>query len=53
MARQYRQFESIMPSTSEDFITAEIDGKIVNVNNAYCNDLGYEKSELIGRSILF
>ncbi|WP_281289532.1 PAS domain S-box protein [Novosphingobium sediminis] len=53
MARQYRQFESIMSSTSEGFITADLEGKIVNVNNAYCNDLGYEKSELIGKSILF
>ncbi len=53
MARQYRQFESIMSSTSEGFITADLSGNIVNVNNAYCHDLGYDKSELIGQNMAF
>lgn len=53
MAAQYRQFERIMSSTSEGFITADLNGNIVNVNNAYCKDVGYERSELIGKSISF
>lgn len=52
-ARYYRQFENIMSSTSEGFMTADIDGNIVSVNNAYCNYVGYEKYELIGKSISF
>lgn len=53
MASYYRQFENIISSTSEGLITADLDGKIVNVNNAYCNDLGYTKAELIGKHISF
>lgn len=53
MAKYYRQFENIMSTTSEGFIIADLDGDIVDVNNAYCNDVGYEKSELIGQSIAF
>lgn len=53
MAQHYRQFENIMSSTSEGFIIADLDGHIVNVNNAYCSDVGYDKSELIGKSISF
>lgn len=53
MAQYYRQFENIISSTSEGFIIADLDGNIVNVNNAYCNDVGYAKSELIGKSISF
>lgn len=52
-AQVYRQFENIMASTSEGFITADLNGNIIDVNNAYCNDVGYEKSELIGKSISF
>lgn len=53
MASHYRQFENIMSSTSEGLITADLEGVIVNVNNAYCVDVGYEKSELIGQNIAF
>jgi PAS domain S-box-containing protein len=47
----YRQVENIMSSTSERFLIADINGIIINANNAYCKYLGYEKSELIGISV--
>ena len=53
MANYYRQFDNIMSSTSEGFITANLEGDILNVNNAYCKDMGYQKSDLIGQNIAF
>lgn len=53
IARYYRRFENIMSSTSEGLITADLEGNIIDANNAYCNDLGYTKSELVGKSISF
>lgn len=53
MASYYRQFENIMSSTLEGFITADLDGVIVDANNAYCNYVGYDRSELIGNSMSF
>ena len=51
MTSQYRQFENIMSSTSEGLITAEMDGTIINANNSYCRDVGFDRSYLIGKNI--
>ena len=42
-----------MSTTSEGIITANMEGRIVNVNNAYCRDVGYKKSDIIGKSISY
>jgi len=50
-ASYYRQYENIISSTSEGMIAADINGNILDANNAYCSDIGYDRIEVIGKNI--
>jgi PAS domain S-box-containing protein len=45
------KFQSIFENSSVGIAVISLDFKIINVNTAYCNMLGYSEKELIGKSI--
>lgn len=42
--------ESIISNTSEGILLTTVEGLIIDVNPAYCDMTGYQKSELVGQS---
>ncbi|NWF66879.1 MAG: PAS domain S-box protein, partial [Campylobacterales bacterium] len=44
-----RQYKAIIGTTKEGFAIINLDLKIIDVNDSFCQMLGYDKSEIIGR----
>jgi len=51
MLENERKYHSFIETSSDGIFIFELSGKILNVNNAICDELGYTKTELISMNI--
>lgn len=51
LAERESYLSTILETTKEGFSILEMNGKIVEVNNAFCEMTGYDREELIGMNI--
>lgn len=52
LIEQYQKNEKILSTTLDGFILADTKGNIVDVNNPYCEMMGYTKEELLTKKIM-
>src|SRR5690606_22036556 len=51
MMENERKYHSFIETSSDGIFIFELSGKILNVNNAICDELGYTKAEFISMNI--
>lgn len=51
MMENERKYHSFIETSSDGIFIFELSGKILNVNNAICDELGYTKPEFISKNI--
>ena len=51
MMENERKYHSFIETSSDGIFVFELSGKILNVNNALCDELGYTKPEFISLNI--
>jgi PAS domain S-box-containing protein/putative nucleotidyltransferase with HDIG domain len=51
MMENEKKYHSFIETSSDGIFIFELSGKILNVNNAICNELGYTKTELISMNV--
>jgi diguanylate cyclase (GGDEF)-like protein/PAS domain S-box-containing protein len=51
LAREHSNTRIMLDTMTDGYIRADVDGKILDTNAAYCRMLGYARDELIGRNI--
>ena len=52
LRKSEEKFRRIVETAGEGFVLMDEDFKIVDVNKAYCRMIGYDREELIGKTIL-
>ncbi len=52
VARSERRFQLAFENNTAGMAIADLEGRLVDVNRAYCEMLGYEAKELLGRNLV-